>query len=175
MKHRIVFWISTVVLLPTLLLATESVSLQNQRANGVTVWDTDYINGEWYLIRSNYLDSIPHEINALITAWNKCHITKLSFLKTNADTVYIEVDAGDSFSRLGTTGTERILAEIVFTITEDSRYPNVFLKFDESDHASPGLYCRQYFFDKFLIISFHEQKTFVVTRDSVDLETQKDI
>lgn len=167
MKSKIIFWISTIVLLVSiLLLINELNSSQNQEANSITgwawttnyditgwTWTTDYdLDGEWCLIRSSYMDSIPHKIEVLIPMWNKCCTPKLSFLKTNADTVYIGVDAGDLFSCFGTTGAERILAEIVFTMTEDSRYPNVFLNFEEANHASPGNYCRNYFIEQSFFI-----------------------
>lgn len=68
---------------------------------------------------------------------------KLELLRSAADTVFIKVGNSEYLTRqLGSTGSEAVLAEITYNLTEAAGIHNVHISFRRGDHATPGTYAR---------------------------------
>ena len=73
---------------------------------------------------------------------------KLDLLKTSGDTVFVKINDVSLLSQMGSSGNYGMLAEIVYSLTEVPSFQFVHLDFEETDHASPGLYNRERFNNK---------------------------
>lgn len=116
------------------------------------VWSTDYADGNWYLIRGMELHHPKKKINQLISAWNTAYPIDIELKKVEDTTAYVEIINGNDFAKShGSSGANRVIAALVYTLTEDYRYRSIHLNFEEGDHASPGIYTRADFQQSFLI------------------------
>lgn len=120
-----------------------------QRKN--LVWDTNYTHGNWYLIKGNKLDLSENNIQNLVIAWNATYGVKIKLREAKRTTLYVDIADESNFARsYGSSGAMRVLAALVYTLTEDVRYKNVYLNFEEGEHASPEKYSREDFLGSFL-------------------------
>lgn len=74
--------------------------------------------------------------------------SKLELVRQANDTIFIKIDDISYLSQLGSSGNYGFLAEIVYSLTELPSVKLVDLFFQETDHASPGLYSREDFNNK---------------------------
>ena len=117
--------------------------------NNSTVWRAEFYAANAYLVRGNGLDSIRNSIEKLILAWNESHPLKIKFVKTKKDTLFVSIpDATYLVQQIGSTMSNRVLAELVFTLTENEKYPYVYIDVIESDHSGGGLYSRKLFYER---------------------------
>jgi hypothetical protein len=125
----------------------------SQFTNNKNVWDTDYNKaGDLCLIRGNGLDSIKNSIEKLVLAWNKNYTVKIKLIQTEKDVISINIpNATYLTQQAGTSGASRILAAVVYTLTEHSKYHLVNIDFIESEHAAPATYSRKDFEEEFII------------------------
>ncbi|MGB4775729.1 MAG: hypothetical protein WBP45_11180 [Daejeonella sp.] len=71
---------------------------------------------------------------------------KLEWVKQEGEKAFVKIiDADYLTQQMGTTGAESYLAETVFSITEIKGITSVDIKFEEGDHAEPGVYTRKSF------------------------------
>ena len=116
------------------------------------VWDTDYADGNWYLIRGGKLNHGNNDINQLILAWNAAYPVQIKLSGAEDKTAIVNIVKDNNFAQsYGSTGAIRVLASLVYTLTEDCRYKNIRLNFKEGEHASPGIYARADFLDSFYV------------------------
>lgn len=128
------------------------------------LWSVDYDpkNGDALLIRSKSISDSKSDINKLIIALNGTNENpeifrtpddkepndppKVKLLKIEKETVHIEIINSEYLTqRMGTSGAQDYLAVATYTLTECPHINKVNYIFDEGDHASPGIYTRQYF------------------------------
>lgn len=71
---------------------------------------------------------------------------KLEWVKQAGEKAFVKIDDANYLTQqMGTTGAESYLAETVFSITEIKGITSVDIKFEEGDHAKPGVYTRKSF------------------------------
>jgi spore germination protein GerM len=114
------------------------------------------------LIRGTKIDKIKNDINKLIYALNKSKkdpetfrtpenkeptdLPKLKLKDIKENVVNVEVINHEYLTqRMGSTGADEYLAVATFTLTENDHIKSVNFIFEVGDHASPGLYSREYF------------------------------
>jgi hypothetical protein len=114
------------------------------------------------LIRGAKIDKIKNDIKKLIYALNKSKEDPETFrtpenkeptdppklkLKGIEETVVnVEVINHEYLTqRMGSTGADEFLAVATFTLTEYDHIKGVNFIFEVGDHATPGLYSREYF------------------------------
>ena len=120
--------------------------------NDGVVWDTEYVDGQWYLVRGKGLDDIESDMNKLLEAWNKTSDIQIVLREIKPEYVKIEIPNSEKLTQsFGSTGAMTILASLVYTLTEHPQCNYLYLDFEEGDHAAPGIYSRSDYMDDFVI------------------------
>lgn len=121
-------------------------------------------NGD-FLVRGKKIDKIRDDVNKLVYAINKSDKDpetfrtpedkepidppKLKLIDIKGEVVSVEVVNSEYLTqRMGSTGADIFLAEATFTLTEYNNIKFINFVFEQGDHASPGLYARKDFFDR---------------------------
>ncbi|MBK9440827.1 MAG: hypothetical protein IPN53_05715 [Comamonadaceae bacterium] len=117
------------------------------------------------LVRGAKLDAINANLHLLIAAVNQSdndpesfrtpsaaeptNPPKLKLISLASGVATVEViNAEHLTQRMGSTGANTFMAEATFTLTEHRDVQSVDFRFEEGDHAVPGLYARQDFLDR---------------------------
>jgi hypothetical protein len=114
------------------------------------------------LVRGAKLDSIRSDLGKLVSAVNGSQddpetfrtpsgreptgSPKLKLVGVTAGVATVEViNAEHLTQRMGSTGADIFMAEATFTLTENRAVESVEFRFEEGDHAVPGMYSRKDF------------------------------
>ncbi|MCD7971801.1 MAG: hypothetical protein LUG18_03920 [Candidatus Azobacteroides sp.] len=143
-----------------ILLATWAIPAFSQEASqqcsflkhSEPVWNAEYMEDQWFLVRGTGVDSIKNDIHALVEAWNELSDIDVSLIEIKTEYVHIAIPESDRLTQSsGTSGAMVTLATLVYTLTEHPVCNHLFLDFEEGDHAEPGIYSRADFLDSFVI------------------------
>lgn len=91
--------------------------------------------------------SIGMVLNEMNSRYPNLHIDSV---KVSADTVFVRIDDASYLAQMGSTGNYAFLAEVVYGLTEVPNIKYVNFDFPITDHATPGVYDREYFNNKLI-------------------------
>jgi hypothetical protein len=161
-KKRVIYIIASIAVLILTIIVIILVRKDDFETEDYTWYSDIGSKGEDIIIRGKRIDEIKGDINKLIFAINKSENDpetfrtpkdkeakdppKLKLINVEGHTVNVEVINAEYLTqRMGTTGAEHFLAVATFTLTEYNNIKYVNFKFEEGDHAIPGLYSRESF------------------------------
>ncbi len=115
--------------------------------NAPSVWSADFEEAtNTYKIHkpvNSRLDTLSAKNLVSLVNRDSIHV---DFIKTSHDTLYVSIPNSEYLTqRIGSTGAENFMATTTFTLTEMKGIKYVNYKFQEGDHASPGVYSRKDF------------------------------
>jgi hypothetical protein len=127
-------------------------------------WYADFEDGP-HLVRGKAIDRIRRDVRMLVSAVNRTDRDpetfrtpgdheptdppRLKLIAIKDDVAVVEVINAEYLTqRMGTTGADTFMAEATFTLTEHKDLSSVEFLFEEGDHASPGLYSRKDFLER---------------------------
>jgi hypothetical protein len=87
--------------------------------------------------------SPQHIIQLINNNYDSIHV---DYVKTSHDTVYVRIPNSEMLTEnIGSTGAEMFMAATTYSLTELKGIHFVNYDFKEGEHASPGVYDRDYF------------------------------
>ncbi|WP_207428304.1 hypothetical protein [Pedobacter sp. SYSU D00535] len=100
-------------------------------------------------LRQHYPDREDIPVEDIVSSLNKKYPQiPLQMLGMHGDTLAVTITDATALSReMGSAGAEAYLAEATFSLTEARGVKAVAFKFEEGDHAMPGVYTRESFQD----------------------------
>ncbi|MDR3046058.1 MAG: hypothetical protein LBU51_00390 [Bacteroidales bacterium] len=161
-KNNILIYICCFISICHNSIAQDTHNLYAKFTNDKAIWETAIDdNGGLYLIYGEGLDSIKNDIHQLVAAWNSNCSIQIVLKDTCKDVVFVYVANEESLTQsLGSEGAERIIAGLVYTLTEHPQFEYVDLDFQErdiegGDIAVPCRTHRIFFTDDFFILNFN--------------------
>ncbi|WP_423130108.1 hypothetical protein [Gaoshiqia sp. Z1-71] len=126
---------------------TDSVD-QSRSAENKLLWKYDCMADS--IIQLNKVGADRLNPSALTGILNASYVDQvlLEFVKISHDTIYMKIDNSEVLTQqMGTTGALEYLISATFTLTELKNIRYVNFDFEYGDHAEPGTYDRQTFWN----------------------------
>lgn len=124
---------------------SRSAIAMSERTNAPILWNYDAEADSMVRLQIPQDVSIGMVLNEMNQRYPNLQIDSI---KVSADTVFIRIDDASYLSQMGSTGNYAFLAEVVFSLTEVPSIKYVNFDFPIMDHATPGIYDREYFDNK---------------------------
>lgn len=159
--HKSLFYIPFLLLKAAVLLVSscghESNGTMNARDSSrskidslhVLPWHYDAIGDSMVYNLNQDRDQLTLEEVVEVINEKYRDLIRLDLNKKVDDTVFVSIpDAQYLTQSMGSTGAFGFMAEVTYSLTEIPGIAFVYFKFNEGDHASPGLYRREDFINK---------------------------
>ena len=117
-------------------------------ADTISIWNYDCMTDTIYRVRDLKRDKLS--VNKMINIINAKYNGKVSldFVKIVNDTIFVKISDSEYLTQqMGTAGADEYMITTTFTLTELDEIDFVKFDFEFGDHATPGTYSRQYYWD----------------------------